>query len=323
MSANNNFEHLILTAFNIDLGIKDREKILNYEYLSQRFKLFKQFCFPSVRQQNNQNFKWLVIFDSETPVAFKDEINALATWDRFIPLYVEPVKNISNFWSNIAKQYLSHNTEFVITSNLDNDDSLSQTFVEIIQNNFHEQEFEFLNLPFGYMLRQDGLFLREFLSSPFISLIEKTDRISTCKIIDHNHLFEIYKKGVAVRQIITQPTWLQVVHETNVVNRMDINSVIQPINKVGDYFAVSIDTNQYNQDSYIKQLMVFGYKSLFINKYRQPLGLRIRKLLSAILPVSGRIYLTYSLRRQALTSQRCQLSTHDARILCQEYKQGG
>ncbi|NJL09285.1 MAG: hypothetical protein HC908_00795 [Calothrix sp. SM1_7_51] len=162
MSIKNNFEHVIITSFNVDFGLKSREEILSFEYLNQRFGLFKQFCFPSVLHQTNQNFKWLVFFDSETPDILKMEISRLAEWDNFRPVYVKPARKPGDFWRDIVKEYISPGFDFLITTNLDNDDSLSKYFVEIVQNNFHEQEFEFLNFPYGYMLREDGLYLREF-----------------------------------------------------------------------------------------------------------------------------------------------------------------
>lgn len=232
MSIKNNFEHIVITAFNVDFGLRSRDKILSCEYLNQRFLLFKQFCFPSVLHQTNQNFKWLVFFDSETPSSFKIEISRLAEWKNFLPVYVTPVSKPGDFWRDVVKKYISPDVDFLITTNLDNDDSLSKDFVEIVQKNFQEQELEFVNFPYGYMLREDGLYLREFLSSPFISLIEKTDKILNCKTLCHHDLFKVYELGVPVRQIFTKPAWLQVVHGTNLKNFMDINSVIQPLNKL-------------------------------------------------------------------------------------------
>jgi Putative rhamnosyl transferase len=314
-----NFEQFIITAFNVDFGLKSREEILSYEYLNQRFELFKQFCYPSVFHQINQNFKWLVFFDSETPQSFRDEIDILTEWKRFVPVYVPPVSDPGNFWREVVKSYLSPATEFLITSNLDNDDSLSKNFVELVQNNYQEQEFEFVNFPFGYMLRDDGLFLREFLSSPFISLIEKADNILTCKAINHNDLFILYNRGVPVRQLIADPIWLQIVHSTNLLNRWDINSVIQPIDKLKDNFTIELDVTNYKQSPYIQQVVDFGYRFLIVNKNKLPCGLRIRRFCAIIFPWLSRAYLKFSLGLKELKSRRPQLSTDEARAICEHW----
>lgn len=316
----NNCEHFIITSFNVDFGMKSRDQILSSEYLTQRFQLFNQFCYPSVFHQTNQNFKWLVFFDSETPTVFKNEISILAEWKRFVPVYVTPVSAPGDFWSEVLKNYLSPETEFLITSNLDNDDSLSKNFVEMVQDNYHEQEFEFLNFPFGYMLRDDGLFLREFLSSPFINLIEKADNFLTCKAINHSDLFKLYGQGVPVRQVIAEPAWLQVVHTTNVINSLDINSVIQSIDKLKENFTIELDVNQYNQSPYFKQFINFGYRFLIVNKNQLPLGLRIRRFASMVMPSLTRLYLKFLLQAKERKSNRPQLSITAARSLCEQWK---
>lgn len=85
------FEHFILTAFCVDIGAKksgyDREKLLGEDYLLRRLDLFQKFCFPSLYHQSNQNFKWLIFFDEETPTSIKEKIEELSAWKNLIPVY--------------------------------------------------------------------------------------------------------------------------------------------------------------------------------------------------------------------------------------------
>jgi Putative rhamnosyl transferase len=326
MSVTKIFQHFIITAFNVDFGLKSREKILSNSYLSQRFDIFKTICFPSVFNQINHNFKWLVFFDSETPKPFKEEIYLLEKkLTNFIPVFVKPVINPGVFWQEIIEQYIDVdiNTDtkpkYIITTNLDNDDAISKDFIEIIQKQFHQQEFEFLNFPYGYMLRENGLFLREFLSSPFISLIEKSDNPLTCKNISHNDLFELHKKGVAVRQIFTKPVWLQVVHQSNVINWIDINSVFQSINKLDQNFHIQIDKSKYNKSSQLTQQLNFTYNFLFQNQHQIPLILKLRRLFIMILPDVAPYYLNLSLAIKKFLSPSPTLSTKEARSVCEAW----
>ncbi|WP_051227980.1 glycosyltransferase [Gillisia sp. JM1] len=59
------FQHYILTRFNLRAEdwttTKNNEKVLTEEWLEERFDLFENYCFSSVRNQTNQNFKWLVV----------------------------------------------------------------------------------------------------------------------------------------------------------------------------------------------------------------------------------------------------------------------
>ncbi len=320
MSVTKIFQHFIITAFNVDFGLKSREQILSQSYLSQRFDIFKTICFPSVFNQINKNFQWLVFFDNATPESFKEEIYLLEKkLANFVPVFVPPVSNPGVFWRKIIKKYINTGTKtkYIITTNLDNDDAISKDFVEIIQKQFHQQEFEFLNFPYGYMLRENGLFLREFLSSPFISLIEKSENPLTCKNISHNDLFKLFERGVPVRQIFTKPLWIQLVHESNVINRMDINSVLQPIHKIKKNFSIQIDESKYNQSSQLFQQLNFIYNFFFNNQHQIPLTLKLRRLLIMILPDIAPYYLNLSLAIKKFLSPPSIISIAEARRLCE------
>ena len=77
------FQHYILTRFNLrrdDWTItKNNEKVLSDSWLKDRFELFENFCFNSVKNQTNQNFKWLVFFDSNTPDNYKQKVKEFET----------------------------------------------------------------------------------------------------------------------------------------------------------------------------------------------------------------------------------------------------
>ena len=65
-----NFEHFIITRFNLPIYSKTKSGNISStetKYLDNRFKLFMNYCLPSIKQQTCQNFKWLVLFDINTP----------------------------------------------------------------------------------------------------------------------------------------------------------------------------------------------------------------------------------------------------------------
>ena len=61
------FQHVILTRFNLKTGVwqkdKNRNDILDREWLEERKKMFLQFCLPSVLGQTRKNFKWMIFFE--------------------------------------------------------------------------------------------------------------------------------------------------------------------------------------------------------------------------------------------------------------------
>ena len=122
-------EHYILTRFNLRLWTKDkkRNETRTDEWLKQRFELFEKICLPSIMNQTNQTFKWIVLFDSETPEFYKKKILHYQNICKlFCPCFVEAYKSryfVSVFREEIQKR-IEKNTNFLITTYLDNDDAL-------------------------------------------------------------------------------------------------------------------------------------------------------------------------------------------------------
>ena len=230
------FTHLILTRFNVRVDYSTPGKGLDPDWLSHRFQLFEQFCYPSMRMQSNQQFKWLVFFDSETPTEFKQKISDYAEWRNFVPVYVDreftPELNRMTVFAHLPQE-----VEFLITTRLDNDDAVSNDFIQVIQRNFQDQSLEFINLPNGYVWSQGKLYSFRYLKNPFMSLVERIQERSpngfkTILCGEHTQLASIG----TVKQVQTAPTWLQVVHGNNVSNR--IRGVRQPVQKLDDRFFI-------------------------------------------------------------------------------------
>lgn len=216
------FEHYLLTCFNLDRGFDPDNKRNSLEYLEQRFSIFESITVPSVAAQSCSNFSWLVFFDPATPEQYKFKAEALLKSVKSIPVYVKNIKEIKEFITNKLK----NKTEYLITTNLDNDDAISENFIKLIQSNLKQEEVYMINLPIGYMISQKGLLMREFFSSPFHTLSEKvSNEIITCLDIPHVLTYMLQKEDVPVYQIISEPSWLQIIHKSNVSNSLDINAV--------------------------------------------------------------------------------------------------
>jgi hypothetical protein len=314
-----NFQHFLITSFNVDFNLKPREQILNFEYLEKRFKIFENLCYPSVVSQLNKNFQWLCFFDRETPELFREKIVEFARWKNFVPIFTDPVIGNHNIFQEAIQNYVVDDTNFIITTNLDNDDAIGKNFIQIIQNNFNEQEFEFINFPFGYMLRQDGLFLREFLSSPFLSLIERAENPITCCAIVHQDLFKLSNQGVPLRQIITHPTWIQLIHDSNVINHLDVNAVIQNPKRLSDNFVVGDLVKDYLKLSYSDSFFKFYKNFILKNKYNRSWQRKIRNIATTIEPTIPLVYLNWSSKTKNIFAKNERLSAERAKLICEQY----
>jgi Putative rhamnosyl transferase len=240
-----NFSHLLLTRFNVRVNYAQSRAGLDPEWLQHRFQLFDQFCYPSVRGQTNQNFKWLVYFDSETPGIYKQKIEQYAAWENFVPIYVDcefnPEVNL-----RYVSNYLDNSTPYLITSRIDNDDSISKTFIQTIQDNFCEQELEFISFVYGYVWNQGKLYRFKYPSNPFLSLVERMPNSSSTslKTVFCGHHSQMTSLG-SLRSITDQVGWLQVVHGRNVSNR--IRGIRQPSSRLQNQFTIHLDVNQHQE----------------------------------------------------------------------------
>ena len=166
------FEHFILTRFALSYFEGVGEACLDEQYLDYRFRLFETICLPSVKNQTCQNFKWLVLFDSQTPAKFKKRIeNLRKEYPPLLPCFIDlraeadPASekmyhqlndeyesivsglshNVTHFDNdrpsrivlpNVIRKIIEKNscsTDYYVTTRLDNDDALHKDFIRIIQ----------------------------------------------------------------------------------------------------------------------------------------------------------------------------------------------
>lgn len=213
------FQHYIVTRFNLKPKDGTLGSGASAEWMEERFKIFQNFCYPSVVQQENKKFSWLVFFDSDTDEKYKKIITRLVNESEiFRPVFVN---NTDEFIPRLKSEIKSRpESNFVITSRLDNDDCLHKNYVESVQREFNRQDYLAINFINGLTLkisRNIRCGYRIHANNPFISLIEsaKTD-IETVYCRPHGS----WGKIKLTKQINNdQPLWITVVHQNNVLNR--------------------------------------------------------------------------------------------------------
>ena len=213
------FNHFLLTKFNTR-SFQNGSKGCDPVWLEERFELFDRFCYPSVLHQSNQNFKWLVFFDENTPELFKQRIVEYAQWQNFTPVYVDCVFPYGQFPEGVralVRNFVTEDCKYLITTWLDNDDAIAKNYVQMIQDNFKQQDSETINFLLGYQLYEGKLHLDYEFSNHFISLIERysPESFNTCLSRPHKELFEVCSSA---KKVLCQPAWIEVVHGKNVAN---------------------------------------------------------------------------------------------------------
>ncbi|HEY9650841.1 MAG TPA: glycosyltransferase [Coleofasciculaceae cyanobacterium] len=236
------FSHFFLTKFNVR-SFPELRPGCDPAWLEKRFKLFDQYCFPSVSSQSNQNFQWLVFFDVDTPEAFKQKISDYSNqWKNFVPVYLDcplPYGEFPDDVRAVVRNYIPADCEYLITTWLDNDDAIHKDYVQMIQDNFKEQDGETLNFFFGYQLAEGKLYFDFELANHFISLIEKYDpeSFNTCLCRPHKELYEVCQSA---QKIFCKPAWIEVVHGSNYMNVYRRGFRV-PTGKILEDFSIKTD----------------------------------------------------------------------------------
>lgn len=261
------FSHFILTKFNVR-SFPDLRPGCEPAWLERRFGLFDRYCFPSVSNQSNQNFKWLVFFDVDTPDEFKQKIAAYATrWSNFVPIYLDcplPYGEFPDEVRAIVRQQVPDDCEYLITTWLDNDDAIHKDYVQMIQDNFSQQESETINFFFGYQLADGKLYFDFELANHFISLVEKynPESFNTCLCRPHKELYEVCKSA---KKIFCKPVWIEVVHGSNYMNVYRRGFRV-PAGKILKDYSIQADTPA-DQDQTVPFLMEQAKISIFFPYY--------------------------------------------------------
>ncbi|TVZ25188.1 putative rhamnosyltransferase [Gillisia sp. Hel_I_86] len=225
------FQHYILTRFNLRAEhwttTKNNEKVLTEEWLEERFDLFENYCFSSVKNQKNQNFKWLVFFDINTPEVYKQKVEVYRkSFKNFFPFFID---GMSNFLPEIVKNIKELDSEkYIITSRLDNDDCIHENYTEVIQSYFEKQDHHALDIIDGYTLETGkntrlGILMK--LNNPFMSLIEKKEDFKTVWFRERHGSWKYEKNMTKIKK---QRLWLSIIHSKNKVNRFSGFGDIDP-----------------------------------------------------------------------------------------------
>lgn len=207
-------DHVLLTRFNLPSVGAESVVRAKDGWLRARLKLFRRFCLPSVMQQSNQNFKWIIYLDPQSPewlVRSLDDLNIRGT---FTPIYraeVDRGELLKDLRSVSGAQHRE-----LVTTNLDNDDGLASDFVERLQAAENDGTRTAIYLPHGLIRNGSALYLRRDRSNAFCSVREDWEAARTCWSDWHNLLGQ----SMNVRELAGAPAWLQVIHGSNVSNRI-------------------------------------------------------------------------------------------------------
>lgn len=211
------FTHYLITRFNIKVAHYGPERMnspeMDLEWLSIRLELFLKYCAPSVLEQSNKQFLWLIYLDPETPKTIQEKLDFLKAEMKMEFRYVADYPMMMN---DILQMIKSVSTPYVITSRLDNDDIISKYFIQDVQAAFKPQHQLIINFTKGF----EYSFLINVLikwnvryKNQFISLIEDRNAPDVQSIYGFPHWRPPVKSTIV--NITGKPYWIHVKHELN------------------------------------------------------------------------------------------------------------
>jgi hypothetical protein len=118
---------------------RSREDPLDPKRLAIRFMLFALTCLPSVLGQVEQDFAWILLVDSGLPALLLARLRSLVSGrpDTFIHPFDPQTDLLSLGW---LQRYLPRGVKRVVTTNLDDDDSLPTRFTAVLQRRLRDLE---------------------------------------------------------------------------------------------------------------------------------------------------------------------------------------
>lgn len=205
------FQHYLITRFNygwLENAATSRSgtAVNTNQWLDERVQLFETYCLPSVQSQTCSRFKWIIQFDPQTPASILDRCGNGSN----IHIIQEP---ISDYF-----QQLTIDTPYLITSRLDNDDALHKDYIHSVQARFDNrtQLIDTRGIQFDRQRNRVHTDGRRKPNSPFLTLIEKLN--GSPKTVHYADHAKMRRHFPAIR--LRQRLWCQVVHETNLMNRI-------------------------------------------------------------------------------------------------------
>jgi Putative rhamnosyl transferase len=207
--------HVLLTRFNLPSRGHESLVRASETWLRDRVALFERYCLPSVRAQTCPDFSWLVYFDPGSPQWLLDWIASHEEQGHFVGRLREEVPH-PTLLADLRSVAGQPAPGGLMTTNLDNDDSIAPDLVARLQAAVVPAERAAVYVGDGLIVRGDRLYRRTDPHNAFCSVREAWDQPLTCWADWHN-LLPDHMPAVVLQG---RPGWLQVVHGANVSNRV-------------------------------------------------------------------------------------------------------
>lgn len=220
--------HFILTRFNLKLWWKEdknHQSIQTEEWLEERFRLFEKYTLPSLKAQTCQNFKWICLFDKDTPTRFKERIlQYQQDLDTFLPYYCgeKETKLFQSYFRHLVYKNADQSQESLLTTYLDNDDALHKDFVKEVQLKAKELKYNtIISYQYGIQYYEEmNISVRiPYKNNHFLTYYERlTEHLKTIWGFWHFSIFSYPHLAIELINNKHNPIWIETIHQGNIDN---------------------------------------------------------------------------------------------------------
>lgn len=222
-------KHYLVTLWNVDL--------YDLGWLQRRQRLFEKYTLPSVKGQNSKDFEWLLISDVRTPDKFKNVLDRYPArtvyydWENYKWTSLKGIDDDSPMGlavrvetiGDVIAGAIGEQDVPVITSRLDNDDMISKEHIRrtrlYAEKLWAKRGPKFwITMVRGSRLSNGKMYPVNSKCSSFTSFVEDGKNLKTAYQCVHTlanrteYPLEIIREG--------EPTWCEVIHGENVMNRL-------------------------------------------------------------------------------------------------------
>ncbi|WP_426241934.1 glycosyltransferase [Nocardioides sp. LHG3406-4] len=207
-------DHVLLTRFNlpsqgVESLIRAREG-----WLRERVDLFERYCLPSVEGQLGRRPSWIVYVDPQSPSWLLERMEGWRSAGLLTPVLREAVSR-EELVSDL-RSVVDDPGDVLVTTNLDNDDGLALDFSSRLTGLDVSHERCAVYLTHGLIKSPAGLYRRTDRHNAFCSVREGWGDPVTAWSAYHNEL----PRTMPAVLLGAAPGWLQIVHGSNVSNRV-------------------------------------------------------------------------------------------------------
>lgn len=212
------FTHLLITRFNIRITGMGPERIespvMDEAWLAERVLYFEKYCAPSVLAQTKNNFRWLLYFDPATSPSLFDQLAYVK--QASIPVEFAFADSFESMLDDVRQRIRALPTEYVITSRLDNDDVISNDYIETVQQLFSPVPRTIINFHRGFEADVTNGILKKWnmrFRNQFLSMIERTKAEEIVTVYGYAHWKSV--PGETIVNNSDKPMWVYTRHSLN------------------------------------------------------------------------------------------------------------